>query len=269
MSSLSHISAIVLYLLGSLTVAWQLFTRREISKAFRLPLYIATLVALVLHSHILYHKMVTAHGLSLGITNMFSLVTALMVAVLLFAVLRRQVENLSIAILPLAAVAMLLQWLVEVPQPQIRQGNLGLETHILLSVVAFSLLSIGALQAVLLAIQERHLRNHRPNGFITALPPMESMESLLFQILWIGFIVLTLALFNGLLDLKDMFAQHLVHKTVLSLFAWLVFAILLWGRWRYGWRGRTAIRWTLTGIISLLLAYFGSKLVLELILHRA
>lgn len=268
MSNLLHLSAIVLYLAGSVTVAYLLFTRREIGKPFQLPLYIATLIALLMQAEILHGRMITPQGLRLDITNMFSLVTALMVALLLFAVLRKRVENLSIAILPLAAVAMLLQWLVVVPYSPIRQANLGLETHILLSVVAFSLLSIGALQAVLLAIQERQLRNHRPNGFITALPPMESMEALLFQILWIGFIVLTLALFNGLLDLKDMFAQHLVHKTVLSLFAWLVFATLLWGRWRYGWRGRTAIRWTLTGIISLLLAYFGSKLVLELILQR-
>jgi len=268
MSSLFHLSAIILYLGGSITVAYLLFTRREIGKPFRLPLYVATLLALIMHSHILHNKIVTQDGLRLDITNMFSLVTALMVALLLFAVLRRRVENLSIAILPLAAIAMLLQWLVVVPHSPIRQANLGLESHILLSVVAFSLLSIGALQAVLLAIQERQLRNHRPNGFISALPPMESMESLLFQIILIGFIVLTLALFNGLLDLKDMFAQHLVHKTVLSLFAWLVFATLLWGRWRYGWRGRTAIRWTLIGIVSLLLAYFGSKMVLELILHR-
>jgi ABC-type uncharacterized transport system permease subunit len=268
MSSLFNISAIILYLGGSITVGYLLFTRREIAKPFRLPLYAATLAALLLHSRILYHKIVTAHGFRLDITNMFSLVTALMVALLLFAVLRRRVENLSIAILPLAAIAMLLQWLVVVPHPPVKQVNIELELHIFLSVVAFSLLSIAALQAVLLAIQERHLRNHKPNGFITALPPMESMESLLFQIIWVGFIVLTLALFNGLLYLEDMFAQHLVHKTVLSLFAWLVFATLLWGRWRYGWRGRTAIRWTLIGLISLLLAYFGSKLVLELILRR-
>ena len=268
MISLFNISAIILYLGGSLTVGYLLLKQREIAKPFRLPLYAATVAALFLHSHVLYQKMVTANGLRLDITNMFSLVTALMVALLLFAVLRRRVENLSIAILPLAAISMLLQWLVTVPHPQVRQVNMELELHIFLSVVAFSLLSIAALQAVLLAIQERHLRNHKPNGFITALPPMESMESLLFQIIWIGFIVLTLALFNGLLYLEDMFAQHLVHKTVLSLFAWLVFATLLWGRWRYGWRGRTAIRWTLIGLITLLLAYFGSKLVLELILQR-
>ena len=68
--------------------------------------------------------------------------------------------------------------------------------------------------------------------------------------------------------IHDLFAQHLVHKTVLSLLAWVIFAILLWGRWSRGWRGRKAIRWTLGGFFTLMLAYFGTKLVLELILHR-
>ncbi|MBD3671522.1 MAG: cytochrome c biogenesis protein CcsA [Gammaproteobacteria bacterium] len=260
--------AILLYLSGTATVAYLLFKRQIVGVPMRLPLIALMLLALILHAQFLYQQLVTVQGLQLDIINMFSLVTALMVAMLLLAVIRKRVENLSIAILPLAALSLILQLVVRVPQTQVTQIEIELELHILLSVVAFSLLSIGAVQAMLLAIQERHLRNHQPSSFIRALPPLESMESLLFQILWIGFAVLTLALFNGLLYLDDMFAQHLVHKTILSLLAWLVFATLLWGRWRYGWRGRTAIRWTLTGIITLLLAYFGSKVVLELILQR-
>jgi ABC-type uncharacterized transport system permease subunit len=91
---------------------------------------------------------------------------------------------------------------------------------------------------------------------------------LLFQMIAIGFVLLSLALLSGLLFLEDIFTQHLVHKTVLSSIAWAVFGILLWGRWRFGWRGRTAIRWTLSGFATLALAYFGSKLVLELLLKR-
>jgi ABC-type uncharacterized transport system permease subunit len=94
------------------------------------------------------------------------------------------------------------------------------------------------------------------------------MEGLMFEMIGIGFALLTLALLTGVLFLEDIFAQHLVHKTVLSICAWGVFAILLWGRWRFGWRGRTAIRWTVGGFVFLMLAYFGSKLVLELILGR-
>ena len=92
------------------------------------------------------------------------------------------------------------------------------------------------------------------------------MESLLFQMIAVGYATLSLALLVGITFLEDIFAQHLVHKTILSIIAWTVFAILLHGRWKYGWRGRIAIRWTLIGFLFLMLAYFGSKLVLELIL---
>jgi ABC-type uncharacterized transport system permease subunit len=84
----------------------------------------------------------------------------------------------------------------------------------------------------------------------------------------VGFVLLSAALVTGFLFLEDMFAQHLAHKTVLSILAWLAFGILLWGRYRFGWRGRPAIRWTLVGFAVLVLAYFGSKAVLELLLRR-
>jgi ABC-type uncharacterized transport system permease subunit len=79
---------------------------------------------------------------------------------------------------------------------------------------------------------------------------------------------LTISLISGFIFIENLFAQHLVHKTVLSILAWLIFSSLLLGRSLYGWRGQIAIQWTLIGFVSLLLAYFGSKLVLELILHR-
>ena len=112
------------------------------------------------------------------------------------------------------------------------------------------------------------MRHRQPGGFLRGIPPLTAIESLLFQMIGAGFVLLSITLFSGLLFLKDIFAQHLVHKTVLSFIAWGVFGVLLWGRWRFGWRGRTAIRWTLSGFAFLALAYFGSKLVLELILQR-
>ena len=123
-------------------------------------------------------------------------------------------------------------------------------------------------QAALLAIQDRHLHNRQPGGFVRSLPPLQTMESLLFQMIAIGFTLLTLALITGSLYLDDIFARHLAHKTILSIAAWIIFATLLWGRYHYGWRGRKAIRWTLGGFFMLMLAYFGSKLVLELVLKR-
>ena len=115
---------------------------------------------------------------------------------------------------------------------------------------------------------DRRLRSRQPLGWLTILPSVEALESGTFQALAAGFAVLTLALFSGFIFVDDLFAQHLIHKTVLSCLAWVVFAVLLFGRWRFGWRGRTATTWTLSGFALLGLAYFGSKIVLESILGR-
>ena len=146
--------------------------------------------------------------------------------------------------------------------------NWQMSLHILSSILAFSLLNIAALQALLLALQDQHLRSHHPKRLILALPPLQAMETLLFQMLGTGIVFLTIALFSGFLFVENLFAQHLAHKTVLSICAWLIFTSLLVGRIRYGWRGKTAIQWTLIGFVLLLLAYFGSKFVLELILQK-
>ena len=136
----------------------------------------------------------------------------------------------------------------------------------MISVVAYSLIMLGAIQALLLAYQDYSFRTHNPGGFIRYLPPMHDMETLLFQFLGFGFVCLSASLLTGFLFLEDIFAQHLVHKTVLSIVAWFILAVLLFGRFQFGWRGKTAIRWTLSAFAFLMLAYFGSKLVLEFIL---
>ncbi len=100
------------------------------------------------------------------------------------------------------------------------------------------------------------------------MPPLQTMESLLFEIIWVGILLLSGVIITGFLFTDDFFGQSLSHKTVLSISSWVVFGILLWGRHFAGWRGATAIRWTVVGFIFLILAYFGSKFVLELILGR-
>ncbi|MGW8367631.1 MAG: cytochrome C assembly family protein, partial [Gammaproteobacteria bacterium] len=143
-----------------------------------------------------------------------------------------------------------------------------LQAHVMMSMLAYSMLGIGAALALLIAAQDKRLRQRRPTGWLRVLPPMETLEQSLFGALTIGFLLLTLAVFSGLIFVENFFAQHLVHKSVLSILAWLIFAILLAGRWRYGWRGKRAVHWTLVGFAILALAYFGSKLVLEAMLGR-
>jgi ABC-type uncharacterized transport system permease subunit len=112
------------------------------------------------------------------------------------------------------------------------------------------------------------LRRRQPLAWTRILPPLESLESALFTALICGFSLLTLALFSGLMFLEDIFAQHLLHKTVFSIVAWGVFAVLLVGRLRLGWRGRQAVYWVLAGYGLLALSYFGNRFVLEFLLGR-
>ncbi|MBW8810507.1 MAG: cytochrome c biogenesis protein CcsA, partial [Lysobacter sp.] len=132
----------------------------------------------------------------------------------------------------------------------------------------YATLAVAALFALMLWLQERALRRREFHGWLRALPPLVELESLLFRTIAVGFILLTATLLTGVLFVENLLAQHLMHKTVLSVLSWLAFGGLLLGRWRYGWRGVVAVRWTLAAMALLILAFFGSKFVLEVILRR-
>jgi ABC-type uncharacterized transport system permease subunit len=206
--------------------------------------------------------------MNLAFFNALSLASWTVVASLLISSLSKPIENLGLVIMPLAALTVLLDLLYPSVGFMSADASWILKLHVLLSMLAYSLLTLAAVQAVLLAVQDSYLRARKPNTFIRALPPLMTMEALLFEMIGVGFALLTLALLSGFAFLENMFAQHLVHKTVLSVLAWMVFGGLLLGRRVWGWRGQKAIRWTLAGFLLLILAYFGSKFVLELILHR-
>lgn len=208
------------------------------------------------------------NGLNFSFFSAAGLVALFIVLLLLVAALDKPVEKLGIAIFPLAAIMLSLDMNFPEKTHPIAAHNWEMSLHILSSITAFSLLNIAALQAILLAIQDQQLRSHHPKRLILALPPLQAMETLLFQMIGTGVFFLTVSLFSGFIFIEDLFAQHLVHKTVLSIIAWIIFSGLLLGRMRYGWRGNTAIQWTLVGFVLLLLAYFGSKMVLELILKK-
>jgi ABC-type uncharacterized transport system permease subunit len=224
--------------------------------------------AVVLHAIILAHTVIQPAGINLGFFNALSVTGWLTATVLLASTLIRPVENIGIILLPFSAATIILGLAFPSERIVADSTQWPLELHILISILAYSILALAAVQAILLAIQHRRLHDRHPGGFIRGIPPLVTMELLLFQMIRIGFLLLSLALLTGFLFLDDIFAQHLVHKTVLSIAAWSVFGILLWGRWRFGWRGRVAIRWTLSGFAVLVLAYFGSKFVLEVLLHR-
>ena len=140
--------------------------------------------------------------------------------------------------------------------------------HAAFSIFAAGLLTLAAAQALALALLERLLHQPQQLARTLRLPSLQASEDWLFQLIAAGFFVLSLALLSGLVFVDNLFAQHLAHKTVLSLLAWAIFGALLMGRRRWGWRGRRAVRFALSGYATLLLAYFGSKLVLEELLGR-
>lgn len=231
-------------------------------------LVLASYLALIGHAYLLNQDLFAGQALDMSFYTIFSLVAWFITLLIFAAAWREPVENLAIAILPLAAIAVVSRYVSQDTHYLSLQLSLGLQVHILVSILAYSLLTLAAVQAVLLSIQHAHLHNKHPAGFIRVLPPLETMERLMFRLIGLGFVILSVSLISGIPYIRDLFGQHLVHKTVLSVTAWVLFAILLWGRWQYGWRGRVAIRWTLSAFVVLMLAFFGSKFVSEIILQR-
>lgn len=214
------------------------------------------LPAIVLHGALLYRWIDgnTAHIQNLYISNVISLLAWLMGVLLLLTTLRKPVQSMGLFIFPVAAMSILLV--------NLYPGNYFFDTganprqliHILSAILAFSVLSIAAFQAVLLAVQDDLLRYKRANNrLLRVLPPVETMENLLFEIIWTGFILLTFVVMTSLLFFQ--FGPGLTHSPTLVLLAWLTFALLLWGHYYWGWRGRTAVRWTLAGAGMLVLSY--------------
>ena len=226
----------------------------------------STCLGVLLHGLIAYTSLNTTDGIDLGIQSSSVLVTWVISVFLLLALIRLRVSSLFVVILPLSITALIFSLLGD--SSYLPRTNLtsALIIHILLSIIAYSTLFMASSQALVLAIQERNLRNHEKIRIVRLLPPLETMERLLFWLLWLGIAFLTLAIASGFMFMESMFAQHVVHHTVLSTSAWLMYAVLLTGHKVFGWRGIRAIKWTLLSFGLLVLGYFGSKFVLEIVL---
>ena len=224
----------------------------------------------VLHSIAQLEPWARLASTNVSLLNLLSLCALVIVALLcISAFSRNSLYDAGIVALPVSMFILILEWMIPAQSLVLHHATAGTRLHILSSVLAFGVLSIAGVYALFVAIIDHFLRRHHLNPLVRSLPPLEILERLLFQLIAVGFLLLTVSLASGLAFVDDLFAQHLAHKTILSITAWLVFGLLIWGRWRYGWRGRRAVQLTLAGIFLLLLAYFGSKLVLEIILGRS
>jgi len=260
------VSAGACYVLAAL-----LLYRGLLNNADRVPRFPAVLAAagVVLHGAAQAQHWLLSSPIEVSFLNVLSLCALVVVVLLLVAaVTPNRLFAAGLIALPLAALMILAEWALPAPGNILEDVTPAIGVHVISSVMAFGFLSLAGVYAVFVAITDHFLRRHALNRFVRALPALDVLESLLFTLIKLGFTLLTVSLLSGLLFVNDLFAQHLAHKTLLTILAWVIFGVLLWGRRFRGWRGRTAVRFTIAGVVLLGLGYFGSKLVLELVLGR-
>ncbi len=227
----------------------------------------AAVVALCAHGLSVYSLIDTPSGFHFGFFRVSSLIFWVIGVTVVISSLKLPVESLLMPLFFGSAISIGCSLFIHSPY-QPHTLSYPIAGHILLSILAYSMLTIACVQAAALAVQDHLLRQKKWLRVMAALPPLQTMESLLFEMLWAGTLLLAMSITTGLLFFDNLHSQHLMHKMFFSLIALCVYSTLLWGRTIHGWRGRTAIRWTIGGFIALMLAYFGTKLVLELVLHR-
>ena len=226
----------------------------------------AALALFALPLQILFYLLAWQGTPELHFFSALSLVGMGMAALTTPVVLNGRMPALGVVAYPLAAVTLVVYAAFGKGTPSSLDWQMHL--HAWSALLAYATLSMAALLALGLWAQERALRQRRIGGWLRALPPLTQLESLLFRTLAASFVLLALTLLSGVLFVSDLLAQHLAHKTVLSVLSWVVLGVLLFGRWRWGWRGPRAVKLTLTAMVLLALAFFGSKFVLELVLQR-
>src|SRR5580658_9165345 len=226
-----------------------------------------SLAALFAHSEAIVHMMRAMAPFSIGLLEALSLLAWTLAVLACLICIDRQNRTLGSILLLSAALGAPVTGMGHSYAEEAQMGW-ELTAHILLSLGAAALLFAAAVTAILLVILDRRLRMRRIADLSSALPPLDALEKVMFRLVAAGFGLLTLALITGFVFVTNLFTQNLVQKTVLSLIAWVIFGVLLIGRLRFGWRGRSAVRWTLSGFGILAVAYFGVKFVLEYLFGR-
>jgi ABC-type uncharacterized transport system permease subunit len=244
----------------------------------------ALLAPLALHAFLLYSDLLAPQELRFGFAQALS--TMLWLAVLMYWVesLFYNVEGMQAPVLALAALAAPLPALFPGRASGALAASFEFKIHLTMAMLAYSLFTIAMLHALLMALLERRLHGSAAaralppgdgaallSGPLGALPPLLTLERLLFRMIAGAFALLTLTLASGIVFSETLFGRPLRfdHKTLFAVLSWATFALLLAGRYLYGWRGRIALRWTLSGFVMLVLAYIGSRFVMEVVLGRS
>ena len=251
--------SIIFYLFSAFLIG-RYYTSKESNQQFSNLISILLLGAIIFHAF-QFSDYWTSNGVSFGLAHSASFVAWIIATLLFLASFSKPIHALGIIVYPIVSIVLSLTVLF--PDSVDKVVSLSIASHVFLSISAYALLTLAVCQSILLKIQENQLHQKKINNFINKLAPLQTMESFLFQTIRLGFYLLTFSLITGFVFIEDIFSQHLVHKTVLSILAWIIFASLVIGHKIFGWRGKQTIISTQIGFGILLLAYFGSKFVLE------
>jgi len=263
MSLVLKSGAIILYLWGWVLHIIRLSDQNKFSAS---TVQILAAAAILLHGLALYELLFTGAGLDLSLVKILALLALVINSLVWISAVNKPLHSLYLVLFPISILILIAALTSAGTGPTIIV-SIDVQIHILLSVLAYSFLAIAALQALLCGYQNWQLKHKHQNALMRTLPALETMETLLFQIIWLGEIILTLSLLSGFLVYDNLFEQQLIHKVTFSLLAWFVYAALLFGRQYYGWRGQRATNWTWTGFCAILLGFIGSKFVIEYLLN--
>ena len=237
-----------------------------------------SLLAWSLHGVALWAEIFAGNSLKVGFAAMLSAAMWVTVAVYLLENRNLLLDGLKLLLFPPVAALVVLPVFFPGSSIALSGKTTMFPWHVGIALLAYGTLTIAAFHAAIMSIQDRHLHQLRAqarypwlNAAIEKLPALLKMEKILFRLILIGFILLTLTVLSGVVFSEQVLgvAFKWDHKTILSLMSWLLFAILLAGRHWRGWRGKTVLSFTLSGFVMLLLAYVGSRFVLEVLLHRS
>jgi len=257
-----YIITFATYLLAALLLT-RYFALDNITKRHRAVTNLLLLIACISHAYILKDYW-QGDGIFFGLVTSTSFISWVVATLLFLTSLTKPVHVIGILVYPLTAVSVIL--LLLFPDTNSKLVSISIASHVFLSVGAYALLAIAVAQSILLKIQERLLHDHNINTFIDKLPPLQTMEDFFFQTLKMGCILLTLSLASGFIFVDEFFEQNLSYKTFLSVIAWIVFVGIVVGHKMFGWRGRNTILATQIAFSVMVLAYFGTKLVLEILI---
>lgn len=224
------------------------------------------ILAVAAHGAGLWQQFIDPAGINFGIFTAQTLICLIIsLIVTLFAIVK-PVHNSKLIIFPVTILSIILALNTEHGHRFVDKSATGLLIHAAFSIVAYAVFLLASVQAGLLFAQNKQLKHHLTGRLVKALPPLQTTEAILFEMIWAGLIMLTLAIVSGGFFVDDLFAQKIAHKTIFTLLSWVLFAVLLVARKFWGWRGLRAAKITIFGFLLLMLGYLGSNIVIEFVL---